>query len=384
MNVYFYKYRNTLYARLNYSERFIISTGLPANNWLPKKQQFSRTDRYYTQKNKIVNNIRTELEGLYYDAYEKGELNNDYFKKYFSLSQKNKGNIFDYLEEFKRDSNSTYETLEHFSVLMNHIKGFRNSLKFSQCNDVFMQDFERHFNKTHNNNTTHATMKRLRWFLSWAEKKGYPVDATYKNYQIRSRNVKHSFYYLTEDELMKIYNCDLEDRLIKYRDGFILMCFTGMRHSDLYNYSIDQVQGNNIVITTIKNHKAVSIPLNNISKQIIEKYRKVDRPFMMTNQRYNEALKEIGKAAGIDSPFIKVDYKGKERTETTYKKWQLLSTHCGKRTYITYLVNSGVPMEVISKITGNNLRTLQPYYDIINTTIKREVEKKLNKINLSA
>ena len=44
---------------------------------------------------------------------------------------------------------------------------------------------------------------------------------------------------------------------------------------------------------------------------------------------------------------------GTQRVKTTYKKWQLLSTHCARRSFATNLYKQGFPTISIMKITGH-------------------------------
>ena len=79
----------------------------------------------------------------------------------------------------------------------------------------------------------------------------------------------------------------------------------------------------------------MQIDLNNYSRAILGKYKDVPLPnnkalSVISNQKFNEYLKELGKFAELNDPETVVYYKGNERIEKTFQKWQLLSTHTGR------------------------------------------------------
>lgn len=98
---------------------------------------------------------------------------------------------------------------------------------------------------------------------------------------------------------------------------------------------------------------------------------------MISNQKYNEGLKDLGAAADLTSTCIEVTFRGAERIETTYQKHELLSSHSAKRTYVSLLRQRGVSLESILSTTGNSRGTITRYIKWEETAALTEVENAL-------
>ncbi len=113
--------------------------------------------------------------------------------------------------------------------------------------------------------------------------------------------------------------------LERVRDVFLFCCFTGLRHSDVYNLRTSDVKADRIEITTIKTADSLVIELNNHSKAILDKYKDVhfeDNKVLpvISNQKMNDYLKELGEIAEINEPIRETYYKGNERIDIVTPK----------------------------------------------------------------
>ena len=78
--------------------------------------------------------------------------------------------------------------------------------------------------------------------------------------------------FLTRNELDKIRACQIpaaKQYLERVRDVLLFCCFTGLRHSDVYNLKRSDVKEEHIEITTIKTADSLIIELNDHSKAIL-------------------------------------------------------------------------------------------------------------------
>ena len=146
----------------------------------------------------------------------------------------------------------------------------------------------------------------------------------------------------------KIYNLQLSTSQEKLRDIFIIACYVGARHSDW-----DQIQKENIIvegekrmlrIKQTKTSETIHIPIHSAVGAIMAKYDG-DLPKVITNQKFNEALKTICKKAELGK--VKL---GKE----TVDKWEYVSTHTARRSFATnaYL-SRAMDVYQIMKCTGH-------------------------------
>ncbi|MCH5346337.1 MAG: integrase catalytic domain-containing protein [Muribaculaceae bacterium] len=222
------------------------------------------------------------------------------------------------------------------------------------------------------NTTIKNDIAFVKVFMRWAQEHGYCDANAFLNQRVKLKTAEKPVIFLDWDELMKVYNFDFgtKNYLAHVRDVFCFCCFTSLRYSDVYNLRRSNITDTEIIITTIKTHDTLRIELNRYSRAILEKYADFDFPGnralpVITNQKMNDYLKELGKICELDTPITITLYKGTERIDRTYKKYELLSTHCGRRTFISNAIMLGVPPNIVMKWTGHSdYKTMEPYLAI--------------------
>lgn len=152
--------------------------------------------------------------------------------------------------------------------------------------------------------------------------------------------------YLTMDELKLIGSLkshQLGPRLDNVRDWLLISCLTGQRISDFMNFSTDnirEVDGIKLMdIFQEKGKKSVTIPILDQVIEIMKKYNG-GFPKQLSDQKYNDYVKEVVKLAGIDEVIyggvVKViPGKGKRKVMGDYPKYELISSHVGRRSFAT-------------------------------------------------
>lgn len=198
----------------------------------------------------------------------------------------------------------------------------------------------------------------MKMFLNEAKELGYHDNSAYlsKKFTIKKEEINH--IYLNEEELELLYNLDLSNtpRLDRVRDSFLVGAYSGLRFSD-YNKlepkHFKKINGKDMIeIITTKTKQKLLIPVNSKVKSIIEKYS--GRLPSLSNQKLNSYLKELGEIAGIDEPITTVKTKGFAKVEETCKKYELLSSHCARRSFATNAFKAGIPILAIRSITGHS------------------------------
>ena len=297
--------------------------------------------------------------------------------------------IFDeFVAESSKQNDWSSSTLKKFATVKKHIATF-------DPNTTFESWTERHFNeyidylrsdKDMRNTSIAKQIKFLKWFLRWTNRKGYHQNTAYDKFMPKMKSAPKKVIFLTRNELDKIRACQIpaaKQYLERVRDVLLFCCFTGLRHSDVYNLKRSDVKEEHIEITTIKTADSLIIELNDHSKAILEKYK--DIPFqnnkalpVVSNQKMNEYLKELGELAEIDEPVRETYYKGNERIDEVTPKYALLSTHTGRRTFICNALALGIPVQVVMKWTGHSdYKAMKPYIDIADD-IKIQAMNKFN------
>lgn len=154
-------------------------------------------------------------------------------------------------------------------------------------------------------NTIGHKIQTLKVWLNEATFKGINTNNQYKNQRFRAVTEQTDSVYLSVKELEQIYSTDCKsERLNKVRDLFLVGAFTGLRFSDVTSLTKDNIKGSTISIEQHKTGKRVAIPLHPIVINIWNKYGE-KLPKQISNQKFNEYIKEVCKLAGIDSTILR-------------------------------------------------------------------------------
>lgn len=237
------------------------------------------------------------------------------------------------------------------------------------------------------NTTIKKQLGFLKWFLRWATAKGYNKETSYQTFKPKLTTPDKKVVFLDWDELMAVYNFNIPESkkyLERVRDVFCFCSFTSLRYSDVANLKRSDVFDSYISITTIKTADSLTIELNDYSKAILKKYEKEIFPNnsalpVISNQRMNEYLKELGELCGLDEPVTITYYKGNQRYDEVYPKYVLIGTHTARRTFISNALMLGIPPQTVMKWTGHSdYKAMKPYIDIADRA-KAESMKMFNK-----
>ena len=196
-----------------------------------------------------------------------------------------------------------------------------------------------------------------------ARNNGILIGDPFASYKIRLEKVDRG--YLSEDEIKIILKKKMvSERLEQVRDVFIFSCFSGLAYVDVANLKEDNIRksfdGNLWIITKRqKTNTDVNVPLLDIPKMILEKYKgKLPDGKVLpiiSNQKLNAYLKEIADVCGIKKN---------------------LTFHCLRHTFATTTtLAKGVPIETVSKMLGHtNIETTQIYARITNNKISNDMQ----------
>jgi integrase len=212
----------------------------------------------------------------------------------------------------------------------------------------------------------------IKCFLRWAVEHDYTTNTKFLAAKTHLSTVQKTVVYLDWDELMAVYEHDFSDSptLSAVRDVFCFCAFTSLRYSDVANLRTEDIYDDHICVTTIKTSDTLNIELNKYSRAILDRYRgcRFDNGLalpVISNQKSNKYLKEIGRACELTAKVKMVTYKGAERIEQTLQKWELLTTHAARRTFVCNALMLGIPADIVMKWTGHSdYKAMKPYIAI--------------------
>jgi integrase len=166
--------------------------------------------------------------------------------------------------------------------------------------------------------------------------------------------------YLDEKELEAMFKLKLSSRMAHVRDWFILDCYTGLRVSDLLLLSNRNYSKGYITIANKKTSEKVVLPVHPYVKSIMDKYKGF--PPKVSDVEINRIIKKVAEKADITDRVLHTITKGGRRQDTYLTKWEMISCHTARRSFITNLRKNGVPDTIVMNLTGiKSAQTLQKY-----------------------
>jgi len=275
---------------------------------------------------------------------------------------------------------TTSGTIQEYNTVFKALRDYQAkkglSLSLGDFDKKFFSNFEDFLSNKENpkdenrgllNDTIYKYIATLRVFLSWCQETGNDVnpEGLKKHKSPYKRKSHNEIVVLTEAELTKLFEHDLSERPAyeRVRDVFCFACFTGQRYSDVARFNKKDFKDNKWTFLSTKTKKKVTVPFNGFIANaliILEKYN-YELP-IISNQKFNDYIKEIGELAGIKDPVRIMRFNGKQEVVIEKPKYDFMSSHMGRRTMVTILLSKGVPVSLVQKITQHSdIRTLMKY-----------------------
>lgn len=344
--------------------------------WNSKTQRLRLDKRHpeHTDINLSLNNLELTIIQVYRD-FNSGDISPAEFRKELDYrlgyavrpeSEQQKilpffNFIEDYISRKKVQPRGTWKILQVvFGLLKTYASERKGGLEYADIDLVFFNDFKAWLfapPRSHSINYAAKVMAIVRQFMRAAEDENLHTNTTYQSEKFKIKKIKTSKVVLSFEELEGLYRLDLSEnpRLERVRDLFLIGAYTGLRFSDFTRITpnhIEETKGKTVLnITTQKTGTMVSIPLFPIPLALLQKYN-FSAP-IISNQKMNDYLKELGKLAGMTGKLILTGSKGGKREDTTSEKWEKLTTHVARRSFATNFYRDGVPAVVLMKITGH-------------------------------
>lgn len=192
----------------------------------------------------------------------------------------------------------------------------------------------------------------------------------------RAKHEVKDIVALNDNEIQALIDLPLTTKTMQQtRDLFIFCVFTSMAYAELENLNygkIEEISGERVIILNRKkrgNSRAI-IPLLPEAERILKAYQplviKDATPCFSvpTNQSVNRILKELGGMVGTQ---------------------KVLKWHTARKSGATYLLNQGVPIEIVQMVCGHkSVKVTQTHYAQMHDATVVEEIKKMKARNKSA
>ena len=274
-------------------------------------------------------------------------------------------------------------TTKKYVSTLNFIRDFENEtnyrITFDSLEIEFYENFRDYAFEKRNtlNNYFGKIIAGIKTFMNWSFERGYHNNLEYKKFKVIQNDIE--VIYLTKDELMELYNFSFKSKRLEHvRDFYCFGCFTGLRFSD-----IKQLRRSNVfedyIKLNIQKTKTIDhiIPLNKFAKAILERYKEtLYEPLpTISGQKFNQYIKECCKMVGIDTPTNITRYIGNKRIDEVQPKYELITSHTARKTFVTNSLVLGMKEMVVKNITGHkDDKSFRKYVEIAENFKKLEMD----------
>lgn len=295
-----------------------------------------------------------------YTAEKKKHVSANSLKKYNVVKNK----VVKLEEELKGYS----RTSERVKAYDNFLRKYELPIKIKDVNRDFQAVFEA-FSDRHKyaHNTITMELRFIKTVCRHASGKDIEVHKDLE--KIENRYEATQSIYLNPEDLSAIKKLnDLPPYLDNARDWLLISCNTGQRVSDFLRFSKDMIRqqkansGKTITLiefTQAKTGKRMTLPLNEEVIGVLDK-RDGEFPSCISDVKYNLYIKKVCKRAGLT---YMVEGSLKSETEKdsgiyrmtpgTYEKWELVSSHIGRRSFATNY-HGKIPTSLLIAATGHS------------------------------
>lgn len=374
---------STIYLRITiFGKRTEISTGqmIKTSQWSIKLGKVTGNTPKAQQLNSLLESSRAKLFECYNILFNEGrEITCENLRnKYLGIEERK----VTLIEVFK-DHNSKMKELigkefskgtwERYETSLRHTQAFMKwkynitDIDVRHINSGFVADYEFYLRTVRDcsNNSAVKYIKNFQKIINICINNEWMNKSPFTGYKSKIETVDVRF--LTDLQLKKIRSKKfISERLGIVRDIFVFCCYTGLAYIDVKNLTKHKIArgidgGLWIKTKRAKTRIEASIPLLTEAQEILNKYENHPKCVnentvlpVLSNQKTNEYLKEIGALCEIDFD---------------------ITFHTARHTFATTVtLNNGVPLETVSKMLGHtNIRMTQHYAKILDKKIGEDM-----------
>ena len=343
-----------------------------------KKSKDIEITNKQTEINNELNKIENHLLGAFTDVAAPDRINKDWVKTqidyYYDPPGKEKNiptNLIHYIDfyidyrkhEVKKASLTKFKVIKHKLQKLEKFK--KKQILISEVNDNFKNEFISYCkSELYSQNTIQKELAIIKTFCKHARFLGLETHSQLDS--LRSDKEKVEKIYLTFEDLSRIEHIninELTDSLDNAKDWLIISCYSGQRISDFMRFTDKQIRiedGKHLLeFTQMKTSKLTTIPIHPKILEILKK-RNGKFPYRISDQKYNDYVKEVCKLAGLNELVkgskmleTKIGSKTFRKQEGLYKKYELVTSHIGRRSFATNFYGE-IPTTYLINITNHS------------------------------
>lgn len=220
---------------------------------------------------------------------------------------------------------------------------------------IDIDGFYLELSKTMQRTSANYVLVRLKTFFIFACNGGKLKLNPFNNFTIDRK--PNEVEKLDKSEIEVIKKKMFVGRLDKVRDLFLFQCYTALSYVDMCNLTYSDIQYSDGIAYVNKPRQKTKVNyfavINSDAMAILEKYD-YQLP-ILSNQKYNAYLKEIGDICNISKS---------------------LHSHLARHTCATQLLNDGMSLDIVAKVLGHtNTRQTMQYAKLLDNTVIEAFKK---------
>jgi integrase len=407
----------TIYLEFIYNTRrlyYSFGQSVKITEWNEKKERVKNTNKTTKDGKYALNELLDHLEKLcvrtYLESLKDGipkpsvlkdALQGFVDKNHHNIHKSSKPTLFTLAEKFikgeikNKGKDKSKGSLDNYNAVTKHLKDYqtysKSKVDFDTIDLEFFYSYVSYLKdkKKLAINSIAKDISIIKVFMGEAVDLEYTDNMKFKHKKFSFVEEETEHVYLTEAELTKLFKLKISNKkLDEVRDLFLFGAWVGLRFSDFSNVKFENIvhiEGDYFIkMVTQKTKELVIIPCNNVVLEIFEKYK--DRtnllPKTISNQKFNEYIKEVCKLAAFDE-------KGRLASKPKEELYSLISSHTARRSFATNYYLQGFPTLDLMKITGHKTeKSFLKYIRVskldtamrLSAHIKTRWNEKLNKI----
>ena len=315
--------------------------------------------------------LKTDLLNHYNSYPRKDSINSTWLKDFINPighSDPIPSKLIDYFDYYALHKKSSMQPATYKKLYVNkHLlerfeKASNTTYLISEVNADFKLQFEAFCKKEgYAVNTISRAIKFIKTICYHAQSNGIATHFQLNNIKVKTEKVEKIF--LTPQEIDLIQDADINlEHLINARDWLVISCETGQRVSDFMRFTKEQIRYEGNVplceFTQVKTNKIMAVPLSLKVRDILAK-RGGNFPRRISDQRYNEYIKEVCRLAEINTKIkgSKLLKETKRKVGGYFPKYELVTSHIGRRSFATN--NYGkIPTSLLINVTGHTTEAM--------------------------
>lgn len=360
-------------------KKFSLGISLMAKNWMNEKQRVKLAETNHLEINQELIRIETEVNKVFISrsAAQWPEI---VFEIEEIIKGKKGNGILEIMDQFIMAKSQTCgrAQLTRYKLIRKTFEEMKPIPTFESMDhswgDRYVQSL---IDSEMLNSTIAKRITFIKTFMKWARLRGYHTNMIWEQDKIGpSKPEKQDVIALLPDEIEKLKDVKLSEFHDRIRWLFLFSCHTGARYSDVISFKKTDIINNQWRFEVKKMRKQnlyVTIPFvgyPEYAKTCLEKLNYKITP--ITSQYIDRELKEIARIAGLDRNISLTRFSGSTERIKKGPVHKYLTFHCGRRTFISILLNKGVAPAVVMKLTGiSNFKTLSRYLETYTEDLER-------------